>query len=51
MKIKCRLCKDIIENQKGSIKYCKCKKTYIDQTHYYTKIAGDFFEVKEEINE
>lgn len=41
-KIKCKLCNAIIEgDEKGTMIYCQCGQTYIDETQYYYRIGGD----------
>ena len=41
-KIKCKLCNTIIEGDKnGTMIYCQCGQTYIDETQYYCRIGGD----------
>ncbi len=51
MKIKCKLCGDIIEgDKKGTFIQCSCKSCYIDETPYYVRVGGnpgDIEEVKE----
>ena len=51
MKIRCRLCRDIIEgDKKGHLIWCKCEKVAIDETPYYYRIIGnigDFEEIKD----
>lgn len=48
MKIKCKLCGDIIEgDKKGHLISCSCGKCHIDETPYYVRIGGD----KENIEE
>lgn len=42
MKIKCKLCGDIIEgDKKGRLICCTCESCYIDETPYYARIGGD----------
>ena len=41
MKIKCKLCGDIIEgDKKGHLISCKCESCHIDETPYYVRILG-----------
>lgn len=52
MKVKCKLCGDIIEGDKrGTYITCKCGKLAIDETPYYCRInfqkEEDFEEIKE----
>lgn len=43
MKIKCKLCGDIIEgDKKGHLIWCSCKKCAIDEIPYYCRIIGNF---------
>lgn len=42
MKIKCKLCDDIIEgDKKGTMIWCKCGACAIDETPYYCRIIGE----------
>lgn len=42
MKIRCRICGDVIEgDKKGTFINCKCGRIAIDETEYYVKIIGD----------
>lgn len=42
MKIRCRICDDVIEgDKKGTFINCKCGRIAIDETEYYVKIIGD----------
>jgi len=42
MKLKCKLCGDIIEgDKKGHLIYCKCKAISIDETPYYVRVNGN----------
>lgn len=51
MKIKCKLCGDIIEgDKKGTYITCSCGKCFIDETPYFVRVGGnpeDIEEVKE----
>lgn len=51
MKIKCKLCGDIVEgDKKGHLIGCKCGKCAIDETPYYYRLIGnaeDYEEIKE----
>lgn len=51
MKIKCKLCGDIVEgDKKGHLIWCKCHSCAIDETKYYYRIIGNegyFEEIKE----
>ena len=41
MKLKCRLCKTVIEgDKKGTYITCKCKAIAIDETEYYVRVIG-----------
>ena len=55
MKIRCKLCGDIIEgDKKGHLIVCKCQSCFIDETPYYYRVGGnpeDIEEIKEESNE
>jgi hypothetical protein len=50
MKIKCKLCGDIVEgDKKGNLICCKCGKCAIDETPYYYRLIGnteDYEEIK-----
>lgn len=50
MKIKCKLCGDIVEgDKKGHLIWCKCGKCAIDETPYYYRLIGnaeDYEEIK-----
>lgn len=47
-KISCNDCGDIIQSMySGDCVFCKCRKTMIDQTVYYTRTSGEFTIVKE----
>ena len=50
MKIKCKLCGDIVEgDKKGHLIWCKCRKCAIDETPYYYRLIGnaeDYEEIK-----
>lgn len=52
MKIRCKICGDVIEgDKKGTYITCKCKKCAIDETPYYWRIIANkenFEEVKDE---
>ena len=52
MKVKCKLCGDIIEgDKKGTYITCKCGKLAIDETSYYCRLKNkkkEDFEVIEE---
>jgi hypothetical protein len=42
MKIRCKKCGDIIEDdKKGTIIECRCKSIAIDETEWYTRLIGD----------
>lgn len=42
MKIRCRICDDVIEgDKKGTFINCKCGRIAIDETEYYVRIIGD----------
>lgn len=42
MKIRCRICGDVIEgDKKGTFINCKCGRIAIDETEYYVRIIGD----------
>ena len=42
MKIKCKLCGDIIEgDKKGHLILCECGACAIDETQYYCRILGE----------
>lgn len=48
MKIRCRLCNDIIEgDKKGTFITCKCKAVAIDETPYYYRIIGNYDDFEE----
>ena len=43
MKIRCKLCGDIIEgDKKGTFITCKCTAVAIDETPYYCRLIGNF---------
>ena len=47
-KISCNDCGDVIQSSySGDCVFCKCKKTMIDETRYYTRTSGDFTVIKE----
>lgn len=52
MKIKCKICGDIIEgDKKGTLISCKCNACFIDETPYYYRIGGnreDYEEITDE---
>lgn len=42
MKIRCRICGDVIEgDKKGTFINCKCGRIAINETEYYVRIIGD----------
>ena len=54
MKLKCRLCKTVIEgDKKGTFISCKCGAIAIDETKWYVRVIGEeenFEEVNDENN-
>lgn len=43
MKLKCKLCNDIIESMyRHDFKYCKCKTICVDGGNDYLRYGGDF---------
>lgn len=52
MKIKCKLCGDIIEgDKKGTFISCKCGNCAIDETKYYYRIIGNPKDIEEVTDE
>lgn len=48
MKIRCKLCGDIIQgDKKGTFITCKCKAVAIDETPYYYRIIGNYNDFEE----
>lgn len=48
MKIKCKLCGDILEgDKKGTFIQCSCKSCYIDETSYYVRVGGNLEDIEE----
>ena len=48
MKIKCKLCNDIIEGDKrGTYTACKCRAIAIDETPFYVRVIGDMKNIED----